>query len=177
MSIPLTTIFPPPTTYFSTITLESGANKLQGSASDVLLPSANATDRNFAFSPGLNCPASYTTVANLTVTEEGSVTETRAICCPVIGIPDWVGYPFLYNSDTTSWPWYSTLGCSLSADVQVAVLVISDGSRTIATRRAQINAYSVQIARQSSDKVASAVTTTLSTSTKFLAPTTSATSS
>ncbi|CAF9907196.1 MAG: hypothetical protein GOMPHAMPRED_005046 [Gomphillus americanus] len=157
--LPLTTTFTAPTSCFSTITRGALSNTndpaLRFANDASCIPSgAQTANRAYAFSPGLNCPYSWTTVWTGQTTL-GTATETRAICCPVLnGIVPLAGIPFYYNPDSIVWP---TLGCTAQisevltltiAQVGGTSYVLSGGGGLVI---AGINAPSVQIAWQSTD--------------------------
>ncbi|CAF9903463.1 MAG: hypothetical protein GOMPHAMPRED_000279 [Gomphillus americanus] len=166
-TLPLTTIFTAPTSCFETITFGYPDGALRVAYDPACIPSGEQTlERTYAFSPALNCPSDYETVRD-TTTVIGQATETRAICCPVLdSISGLSGYQFQYNYNTDNRPWYTTLGCTLELTKTMYLDVLDNGTIVHAIfTTGGVNAYSVQIAWQSSDLSTSSSTTLTSSTT------------
>ena len=153
--LPLTTTFTAPTSCFSTITrpISIDYGLTLGCGAECIPSGAPTAERTYAFSPGFDCPHSYTT-AWLTREIIGTATESRAICCPRLdGILPLSGLVMNYNPNTAGRSWYSTLGCTVAFSQPVALTVLQNGISTMLSFPAGegLNAYSVQIAWQTSD--------------------------
>lgn len=128
------------------------------------LPSGPRPTLSSAFySPGLYCPAGYSSACGTTLTV-GTVTESRAICCPIFTASD-LGSNLpdaqMLCQTSTDYPWYQTFGCTLSipssnGQAMYATIINSDeaiGTVTtiVPSSTGGLNAYSVQIRWQASD--------------------------
>ncbi|KAL1979603.1 hypothetical protein VTN96DRAFT_5443 [Rasamsonia emersonii] len=107
------------------------------------LPPGYNWDTTAYFSPGI-CPSGYE-IACESVVSIGSVSETRATCCPV-------GYTCQSGTD---WPWYSTDRCASGLPGVVPFTYTSttdSGWVTLTTTvQAGLNAYGIYIRWQSTD--------------------------
>ncbi|PLB46485.1 hypothetical protein P170DRAFT_511244 [Aspergillus steynii IBT 23096] len=139
-------------------------------ASDCMPPDWS-TGTDAYYSPGV-CPTGYTEACSNLVSV-GTVTETRATCCPS---------SYICQTDTY-WPWYADNGCTKIVDsTEVYTYTTDDPDDGLITTTSEdkygVNAYAVTIRYQSADKLpptTSATTTSAPTSTT--SSTTSTTSS
>lgn len=103
------------------------------------LPPNYQSSSDFYYSPGV-CPSGYVKACSSSVVI-GSLTETRATCCPSN-----------FNCQTQNiLPWYTTLGCTLSSSFVTTGPLVSSSDTIAETFSGGINAYSVQIRWQSTD--------------------------
>lgn len=127
-------------------------------------PAPTSQSLSTYYSPGIGCPASYT-VACSSVVQAGTVTETRATCCPR---PDGLGQlssnrficqTATASTDIASSPQYAQYGCTMLLGDQAASVYLTvtnttqgGGTSTLSVEPTQgPNAYSVQIRWQNSD--------------------------
>lgn len=177
MSAPaLTTIFSPPSECFSTVYLYTTNDDewyQLGPDPKVFTscyPPHYSPAPDFYYSPARDCPLGYTTAAVDTLTTFGTVTETRATCCPTrysrlalyasgkywIANKVWGSF-YSYQIDKTSHAYYSTIGCTVyAAPVSYyTTLPVWRPGGTVAIRTQGVgigmNAYSVQIRWQASN--------------------------
>lgn len=155
-NIGLTTTFTPPNDCLSGITEYQSYLYLGYESS--CRPSSPGNLYSFTFSPAWICPSGWTSVAGTTVTA-GSNTETRAVCCPPLtGVTgDFVGDTAMYVYDYG----YDD-GCTAAVSGPVTASVLSgNGSSPLTTMSYNTSDYgtmygfSVEIAWQASDLVAS----------------------
>ncbi|EED14671.1 conserved hypothetical protein [Talaromyces stipitatus ATCC 10500] len=116
--------------------------------SDCYPPNFTPTSSAY-YSPGV-CPTLYS-IACSNVVSIGTVTETRATCCPSC------------QTFTDGWPWYSTELCTYAATGTSTFLLTDTSTISTSTGAPNFNAYGIQIRWQESDtstpNAASATTT------------------
>ncbi|KAE8386703.1 hypothetical protein BDV23DRAFT_138498 [Aspergillus alliaceus] len=166
---PLTSTFTPAPSCFSDIYIwnnTQGLNCVVGKSTqtcrlnslgppnphDCLPPGFNSSPQ-FYFSPGV-CPSGYS-IACSTVASIGTLSETRATCCP----------SGLICQTKSDWPWYSTEPCTYGASfVETWAWTSStDGGWTMGTSTALkgLNAYGISIRWQSTDFASAATATSI----------------
>jgi hypothetical protein len=167
-SIPLTTTFTPsPSCLSDYYTTNSFISLGPPSTSACLPPGWQLTSQYF--SPGL-CPSGYV-IACLTTDTLGSLTETRATCCPS-------SYTCQSRSD---WPWFSTEPCSRDWDNfpegSIFYITSTVGSSTTVIsgplEGGGVNAYGISIRWQSQDFPATTTSITSNTPSPSFSPTSS----
>ncbi|CRG83611.1 hypothetical protein PISL3812_00965 [Talaromyces islandicus] len=99
------------------------------------------------FSPGV-CPSGYSEACSNVITA-GTVTETRATCCPS---------QYTCNAPTeTGWPWYGLNGCTYVISTTSTYTYITSKPTGLATSTSVdqfgVNAYAIRIRYQSSDLI------------------------
>ncbi|KAF5864571.1 hypothetical protein ETB97_007404 [Aspergillus alliaceus] len=169
----LTTTFAPPSSCISDIYRATSACRgdecdhtwlnLGPASTAECLPSGWAPSAYF--SPGL-CPSGYAASSSVEYTT-GTVTETRATCCPVAH-----GRYSLRPHTSSTYPWYATEVCQFQPTAGVTVFnytyLATDGSWTSATGSLDsdglVNAYGVPIRWQSTDFTTPTPTETSKTS-------------
>jgi hypothetical protein len=163
-SIPLTTIFTPSSPclsdYYQYETTNSyGYYVLGPPTPSVCFPSGWAPSSQY-FSPGL-CPSGYI-IACSTTANIGTITETRATCCPSSWACQVSGNDMLYG-------WFSTIECTL-AETSVIMITNVNGSTTTIypTSSVGVNAYGVSVRWQSTDFLTSTTISSYSTPTSIL---------
>ncbi|KAI9043106.1 uncharacterized protein KD926_004609 [Aspergillus affinis] len=136
------------------------------------LPSDWSSETDAYYSPGV-CPTGYTEACSNLVSV-GTVTETRATCCPS---------SYICQTDTY-WPWYANNGCTKIVNTtEVYTYTTDDPDDGLITTTSKdpygVNAYAVTIRYQSADHLppATSATTTSSSPTSTASQTQPATSS
>ncbi|KAK8129112.1 hypothetical protein PG984_010220 [Apiospora sp. TS-2023a] len=140
-------------------------HSLGRSATSECYPSGFEIRSDAFYSPGL-CPSGWTSACG-TPEVIGTITETRATCCPK-------GYSCLTNVPSTET--WSTLSCSSAAISPIAIIVPdvdNQQEKTTTLDGALVNAAAINIRWQKTDFVPTATTTTLDHAT----PTTETTNS
>ncbi|KAL6707676.1 hypothetical protein ACN47E_003797 [Coniothyrium glycines] len=151
MSAALTTTFTPPARCTQDpwqMTWDEAQNAhyglLGGSGYSSCLPPSFTPDTSFYYSPGLYCPAGYSTACSSTQVI-GSETATIATCCPS-------GFS-CQGRTRSAYPWEYTLGCTSACSSSYS-LTYTDASTLIPTTcnlGFGLNAYSVQLRYRSAD--------------------------
>ncbi|KAI1327698.1 hypothetical protein F5Y16DRAFT_398987 [Xylariaceae sp. FL0255] len=121
-------------------------------------PSGYAANTAQYYSPAL-CPTGFTSACQ-SLNQAGDVTETVVKCCPT-------QYNLQCNTDSASYPWQSTLGCTnpvnSASTTAWTVQQVSDSATDVTTSNGYIggiNAYSIEVRHQSSDFMSTSTTTT-----------------
>lgn len=151
--VPLTTIFNPApqcfTDYYMYTTQTTYTYYVLGPPSTSLCQPSGWDSTLQYFSPGI-CPSGYSIACSSTISA-GTVTETRATCCPT-------SWACQVGGDSGLLPWLSTISCTITADNAVTtrtrpITFINSGSTTIfpGTIDYGLNALGVSIRYQSTD--------------------------
>ncbi|KAH8422396.1 uncharacterized protein LDX57_000151 [Aspergillus melleus] len=140
------------------------------STTDGCLPSDWSTGTDAYYSPGV-CPTGYTEACSNLVSV-GTVTETRATCCPS---------SYICQTDTY-WPWYDNNKCTRIVDTTEVYTYMTDDPddgliTTTSKDKYGANAYAVMIRYQSADHLPPTTSATTTAATASPTSTTSQTQS
>ncbi|KAH7383896.1 hypothetical protein BKA66DRAFT_463009 [Pyrenochaeta sp. MPI-SDFR-AT-0127] len=158
MPEPLTTTFTPPAGCTSDVWDGEGYYILGGTRHSTCMPTAFKPDAepSFFYSPGLYCPAGYSTACSSS-TAIGSETETVITCCP--------SRYKCQERTRSAWDWESTLGCTSACltEQPITILLVSSIHTTVCAVGGGVNAYSVQLRYRAADLQITSSSISLST--------------